>query len=388
MGNRLLTADRIHDGKGFLPQGAALELTEDGRIVAIHPEGKEGAEQLQGILVPGFVNAHCHLELSHMKGMIPQGSGLIPFLQHVTKERHDFSDEQKKVDRHEAYAELLRNGVVAVGDICNTSDTVELRKLGQLHMHTFVECLGFTEAFAAGRLAYSQEVLSTFKEHKVDTVLLRETVVPHAPYSVSPTLFKLISDAEPGSLLSIHNQESAAENEYYQNKTGGVCDLLHGLGINSDFFEPSGKSSLQTYLPWLDEGHPLILVHNTFSAPDDVELAYARAQAVYWCLCPNANQYIEGRLPDVPTLSQRTDRICIGTDSLASNTQLSVLAELQVLHAAFPEIGWESLLRWGTSNGAAALQMQDVVGSFTPGLAPGVVLLSSLEPDGRIQRIL
>lgn len=388
MSTRLLSATRIHDGKQFLPQGTTLEVAEDGSIIALHSQATERTEQLDGILVPGFVNAHCHLELSHMKDMIPQGTGLVPFLQHVTKERHDHSDEQKKADRYEAYNELLRNGVVAVGDICNTTDTLELRKLGQLHMHTFVECLGFTEAFAAGRLAYSQETMEAFRQHKVDGVVLRESIVPHAPYSVSPTLFRLINEAAPGSLLSIHNQESKAENEYYQQKTGGVCDLLHGLGINSDFFEPSGKTSLQTYLPWLDEEHPLMLVHNTFSSAADVAVANSRRDQPYWCLCPGANLYIEGRLPNVPLLAAATDRICIGTDSLASNTQLSILAELQHMHNAFPELGWEQLLRWATGNGASALLMDDVVGSFQEGLRPGVVLLSSLDTEARISRII
>jgi cytosine/adenosine deaminase-related metal-dependent hydrolase len=388
MKTRLLTATRIHDGRRFLPEGTVLEVEENGTIVAVHDEGKEGAQWFEGILLPGFVNAHCHLELSHMQGMISPGTGLIPFLQQVQFKRGDFTDEQKKVARHEAYAELVRNGVVAVGDIVNTTDTVELRRLGAMHVQTFVECIGFTEAFASARLAYSQEVLDAFRAQPGSVVILRESIVPHAPYSVSSGLFNLINEAEEGSLISIHNQESAAEDEYYLQKTGDVRTLLSGFGIDDGFFEPSGLSSLQTYLPWIGEGHPMLFVHNTFSSAEDVAFAMQRKEESYWCLCPGANLYIEGRVPPVMMLAGATDKICVGTDSLASNTQLSIWAELLLLKEHFPELDWEVLIRWGTANGAAALRMDNVIGSFSQGLRPGVVQLSSLDPGATIKRIM
>jgi cytosine/adenosine deaminase-related metal-dependent hydrolase len=389
MAVRFLTATRIHDGRRFLPEGTALELAEDGAIAAVHNAAAAGsAEQFDGVLAPGFVNVHCHLELSHMRGMIPERTGLVPFLQAVTRQRAGFTDDQKRSARHEAYAELLRNGVVAVGDIANTSDTLDLRAEGNMHVHTFVECIGFTEAGAAARLAYSAEILAHFAGQSSDRALLRQSIVPHAPYSVSPALFHFINAAEEGSALSIHNQESSAEDEYYRGKSGAIRDLLEGFGIDDSFFSPSGKSSLQTYLPWISESHPLILVHNTFCLADDVAFAQRRSIAPFWCLCPGANRYIEGRLPDVPMLRQITDNVCIGTDSLASNKQLSIFAELQLLKAAFPELEWEDLLRWATRNGARALQMDAVVGSFAPGLRPGVVHISSLGADAIVQRIV
>src|ERR1043165_6558773 len=100
--------------------------------------------------------------------------------------------------------------------------------------------------------------------------------------------------------------------------------------------------------------HPLILVHNTFTGEEDIRRALSRAIEPYWCLCPNANLYIEGRLPDVSLLASKTSQICIGTDSLASNYELSVFSELLILKLYFPRLSWEELLRWGTLNGARA----------------------------------
>lgn len=385
--SRFITADRIHDGRRFLPQGSVLELAADRSIVAIHEEDyRDIAEHFRGVLCPGFVNAHCHLELSHMLGVIPQGTGLIPFLQAVTRQRAGFSDEQKAAARLEAFRQMGDKGVVAIGDIANTTDTQDLRSSGSIRIHTFVECIGFTEIGAAARLANSAELLDNFRSANVAG--MAESIAPHAPYSVSAGLFRLISGQEPGSIISIHNQECRAEAEYYQSKTGAVRDLLEGFGIDDSFFVPSGKSSLQSYLPLISEDHPLILVHNTYSSKEDIQFAQRRPAAVYWCLCPGANLYIEGRLPDVIMLVATTANICIGTDSLASNSQLDIFAELQLLKAAFPMLSWEELLCWATANGAAALGMQHHVGSFRIGSSPGVVHISSLETDGKARRLI
>ncbi len=375
MPHRLLTAPLLHDGHRFLPEGSALELSASGAVVAIHPTAPEVAEHFEGILCPGFVNAHCHLELSHMRGVIPQHTGLVPFLQSVVRHRNDFSEEEKASARHLAYEQLLHNGVVAVGDIANTADTLDLRRKGDLHVHSFIECIGFSEHNAAARFAASESLWALFAAQKTDASRLSQSIVPHAPYSVSRALFGLINQAQPGAVLSIHNQECAAEDAYYREKTGAFCELMQGFGIDDASFQASGKSSLQTYLPWLD-AHPLILVHNTFTAEEDLLFAQQRRQPCYWCLCPKANLYIEGQLPNLPMLAACTDALCIGTDSLASNTELSVFAELKVLQEAFPETGWERLLRWACEGGAKALGLEKKLGAFRPGMQPGVVQIA------------
>ncbi len=376
MPNQFFTASQIHDGQKFLPKGSTIELDDDKRIVAIHEQSPaKDVAFFGGILCPGFVNAHCHLELSHMRGVIPEGTGLIPFLQSVMRERGNFSDEQKKTARHEAYDELIGGGVVAVGDIANSGDTLDLRTRGGLHMHTFVECLGFTEIHAAARLAYSEDVFRQFCGQPSGKNILRQSITPHAPYSVSPALFRLIDAVDADSILSIHNGESEAEYEYFRYKAGPVKELLGGLGVDDAFFLPSGEGPLQDYLPLLSESHQLLLVHNTFTGAEDVAFAQRRKVEPFWCLCPGANLYIEGALPDVSMLARAMDNICIGTDSLASNRQLSILEELKILQKTFA-LDWEVLLRWATYNGALALGMDSEVGSLRPGRRPGLNWLS------------
>lgn len=371
----LLTAARIHNGEEWMPAGTVIEVADNGTITGIY-ENISGGEvrQYEGIICPGFVNAHCHLELSHMKGLVPERTGLIPFLKQVALTRNNYTEEEKTAARHEAFSEMTANGIVAVGDITNTADTLDLRAQDKIHFHSFVEAIGFSET-PQQQFDYATSVYQSFSEQTLASKLLRQSVVPHAPYSVSQQLFSLIDRLDKNSLLSIHNQESRAEDEYYLLKSGAVGDLLKTVGIDDGFFHPSGKSSLQTYLQWLSPSHPMIFVHNTYTSRADIEIAQTLLQHVYWCLCPNANLYIENTLPDMDMLAKAGNNICIGTDSLSSNHRLSVLAELQTIKQHHPQLDWEDLLRWATYNGALALQMEHIVGSIDIGKQPGLLLV-------------
>lgn len=376
-----ITAPRIHNGQQWLPEGTVIETAEDGHIVALYEGGlREEISEYDGVLAPGFVNAHCHVELSHMKGVVPERTGLIPFLQTIPTHRNDFTDEQKTTARRAACEEMVRNGIVGVGDIANVADTLDVRERSGLHFHTFIEAIGFSEVNAQRSFDRSEQVYHAFaaQQPKNDT-MLRQSIVPHAPYSVSKPLFGLIDQYQKDSIISIHNQESRAEDEYYLLKKGPVNQLLHGLGIDDSFFVPSGKTSLQTYLEWLSPSHPFLFVHNTFTSLNDLQLAQSYLRNVYWCLCPNANLYIENELPDVDMLVREQVQVCVGTDSLASNHQLSVLSELQLLKKHFAQLDWELLLQWGTYNGACALQMNHAIGSITAGNKPGVVHIADID---------
>lgn len=379
-----ITADKLHDGKKFLPANTAIELSDDGVIKAILQNFSGEATYYEGTICPGLVNAHCHLELSHLKGFIPKHTGLIPFLLQVITGRQNFTDEEKTFARVRAYEELYDNGVVAIGDIANTTDSIDVRSLGKIQVHTFVEVLGFNEHFAGKSFDYALNVYNVFNQQsnpshfdfaQYATTNL-QSIIPHAPYSVSKKLFGLINAFDEKALLSIHNQESMAENNYYINKTGEINDLLEGLKIDAAGFNASGKTSLQTYTEWLDSSHPIIFVHNTFINKEDIQTVQQKFPQSYFCLCPNANLYIENSLPDVKLLMNKGATICIGTDSLASNDKLCIYSELKTLHKHF-NIDWEILLHWACYNGAKALQMDSVLGSFEAGKKPGVVQINN-----------
>jgi cytosine/adenosine deaminase-related metal-dependent hydrolase len=256
-----------------------------------------------------------------------------------------------------------------------------------MHFHSFSEAIGFNE-MPAKQFDYAVNVYNAFAAQKSDTHILNQSIVPHAPYSVSYALFKLIDKHNADCIIAIHNQECTAEDEFYIQKEGAIRTLLSNLGIDDAFFHPSGKSSLQTYMRWLSNTHPLILVHNTYTAEADIIAVQRLHEHVYWCLCPNANMYIENHLPDINLLLRDANNICIGTDSLSSNHHLSILSELQTIKQHYSNIDWSTLLRWATWNGARALQMQHIVGKIEEGKKPGIVQITDIEGRGNVKRLV
>jgi cytosine/adenosine deaminase-related metal-dependent hydrolase len=386
---RKFIADHLFTGSQLLA-GQVLITDEKGRIEAIVPAAEAGDEvqTLPGIITPGFINAHCHLELSHLKDVIAPGTGMIDFLLGVMGRRF-VAEEQVLSAIDAAETAMLQNGIVAVGDICNTPNTIPQKQRQRLHYQNFIEATGFVAATAHGRF---NTAINTWEQFETagEAIVGRATIVPHAPYSVSPALFELITDfGDNDDLLTMHNQESRDEEAFIRTGTGGFRRLYEALGLDISFYRPAGNSSLQTSLSWFGGRRSLILVHNVMTDKEDLQFIQKR-QAIlphcYFCLCPNANLYIGNGLPDVELLRRYEVDIVLGTDSLASNHQLSILAEINTLRQHYPEIPVEELLQWATLNGAKALNIQEQFGSFEKGKTPGVLLLSN--DLSEVQRLL
>jgi cytosine/adenosine deaminase-related metal-dependent hydrolase len=395
MAYRKFKADYLFTGHELAGSDSVLITSGDGTVQSIIPaaEAGEGVEVHHGLLSPGFINCHCHLELSHMKGVIPERTGLVDFLSTVIRQRGqagpaDAGDRQDIIRAAIAAGEqeMLAGGIVAVGDICNTADTIPQKAGGRLNYHNFIETMGFAEQAAADRFAHSLGVFNAFAEAYI-LPIESNSIVPHAPYSVSPALFGLITGFPGNHLLTIHNQESEAENEFYLSGKGDFLRLYQLLGLDVSFFRGTGKRSLESFLPYFGRNQSLILVHNVATAEEDLAAADGgglpggAGPGLFFCLCPNANLYISGQLPDVELLQRHGGRVVIGTDSLASNHRLSVLEELKTLQRVFPRLSTPTLLHWATESGARALQLDAVLGSFSPGKQPGVVLIENLEGD-------
>jgi aminodeoxyfutalosine deaminase len=386
MGYRKFRAERLFTGNEFLTD-CVLVTSADGTIEElIRNAGPDtDAAQLNGLLCPGFVNSHCHLELSHMKGYIPEGTGLVDFVFKVITERH-FEKEVMLHAINEAERQMMENGIVAVGDICNNPITLLQKLRKNLYYHNFIEASGYAPAVVPERFKRSVDLFNVYAE-LYKTPQGSNSIVPHAPYSVAKELFDQIATFPGNQLLTMHNQEVPDENALFQNKTGDFLRLYEKMNIDHSHFAPTGITSLQTSLPHFFSQQTLILVHNVATTKED--LAYIRQHDVpdlYFCLCPNANLYISGKLPPVDLLLEHDCKILLGTDSLASNHQLSILSEMNTLKRHFPHLTYEQMLPWATIEGARALGIDDKVGSFEPGKQPGVINIG-LDFDS-VQRII
>ncbi len=370
---RYLQAELIHDGHRYISDDT-LVIEDDGTIVdTVGHEAvdEHNIEKHEGILCPGFVNAHCHTELSYMKGMIPEGEGLANFVQSVLKAKEGGSEIERNLAIAEAIEGMLDDGIVAVGDICNTLDSFPAKGESPIYFHNFFEVSGFDPVYADERLA----AMKKLKENadKLELGNCKNSLSPHSIYSTSPELIESIIRETP-ELISIHNQESLDENYLTEKKEGQFLALYKNLNIDIDFYQPTGLSALQTLLPHIEGATQVLLVHDTFTSAADLEaLKKARQENFSLILCPKSNLYIEDTLPDFYLLFQsETDNIALGTDSLASNDSLSILDEIKTLLDREARLDLEQCLALATSHGARALQIDDRYGSFVKGKKPGI----------------
>ena len=374
MDYRKLKADRLFDGYRFLDDKVLIVSTEGiiEDIVASADAG-EGIETVNGALTPGFINCHCHLELSHMRGLIPERTGLVDFVFKVVTERHH-SEEEILVAIDKAETEMLENGIVAVGDICNNSLTLAQKQRGRLSYYNFIEASGWLPSVYQPRFERAKDVATDFSilDHPY-------SIVPHAPYSVSENLWREIQPFFEGRTVSIHNQETAFEDEFFQKGSGDFTRMYDMMKIDNTHHVPTERSSLQSYFNKLRGASNAILVHNTFTQQGDLD--YIQLQTpnsklqIFFCLCVNANRYIENALPPIEMLRKNKCNIVLGTDSFASNWSLNILDEIRAIRQSQPSIPLEELLSWSTINGARALNMHNRLGSFEKGKRPGVVVL-------------
>jgi aminodeoxyfutalosine deaminase len=381
---RKLKADHIFDGEKLLTE-QVLVISEDGVVQALLPNDEAGdAETFPGILSPGFINAHCHLELSHMKGKIPEKTGLVDFVFKVVTERN-LPDEEIYDAIAKAEDEMIANGIVAVGDICNNILTLPQKLKNRLLYNNFIECSGWLPEVAKERFNRAATIAASFTIHHSPFT----SIVPHAPYSVSEQLWQLMMPGFDGKIITIHNQETMDENNFFINGSGDMNRMYAAMKIDNSHHVPTGNTSLQSYYTKLTRAEKIIFVHNSFTSREDLDFINGKGKMenregetvnrkpeTFFALCINANQYIEGVVPPIELLRKNDCNIVIGTDSLASNHSLSIADEIKTIRKFFPLIPLEEILKWATKNGAIALGRDDILGSFEKGKKPGVILLS------------
>ena len=396
---RKFSAHYIFTGTGRILNKGIISLTDEGVISEIVDTNGElnepaGVEFYSGIITPGFVNAHCHLELSHLRDKIPEHLGLPSFLKIVNEQR--ISDPLNvERDALNGDSELWRNGVVAVGDISNTNVTFPLKSKSKIVYHTFVEALGISSNRAERAFTLAANYYAEARK-----LGLPVSIVPHSPYAVSNELFNKISGfaSENNSILSMHSQESPDEDIFYRFASGNIFQhFTENLKLDLSSFLPTGRSALESVINRLPAANKQLLVHNIQTLQKDIDLIIqTRSPGQTWfVLCPRSNLFIENRLPDIDLFLKNNLKICLGTDGLSSNRNLSVLEEMKTIQTHFPGIPFSELVIWATRNGAEALSMNDWGGTIEIGKRPGINLITGmdlqhlrLQPQSKVKRLM
>lgn len=376
-----MAAPYLLGSDGKLIRNGVVHFAADGTVVGVEQCGNIDSlpqtEYHNGILIPGMTNAHCHLELSFFKGAIPQHVGMVKFIEHVVSKRNDYSREEQVARAVEEDISMWREGIQAVGDISNDTTSfpakVRAKAEGRTRYHTFAEFFGMPV----------DDEAEVFYHRSVDPLLAaaekeRLTITPtqHSTYFMSDKLFKLAADSP---LMSIHFMETPAEVEFFDRKGGIFALVSEAGGREPDFLAYGGHAErLVGSLP--KEAH-LVLIHNTQMRRTDMELILNYFEDVTFVLCPRSNYYIDADFPPAQMLYQARARVALGTDSLSSNTSLSLAEEIKWVSKHNPEIPLAAILQWATLNGARALRFDGEIGSFEPGKRPGAVLLTGVDFD-------
>lgn len=377
---RKISANYIFDGLGKFYKNAILVIDDNNAVIELIDTNGELKEEsnlefYNGIITPGFVNAHCHLELSHLKNKIPEKNKLPNFLQQVLKLKTIDKEEQliaiKNADEY-----MQQQGIVAVGDISNQSVSFKTKQESEIKYHTFLELVGPDKNKIDDTISYAEDLKKIANECK-----LKNNYTPHATYSVSEKLLKFITDDayKTNSIISVHNQETESENQMFIEAKGELIEGLKKINPFYENFKPTYFNSLPSTLVHLPKCNKTMMVHNTYSTEKDILWTNNYTKYAYWCLCPNSNLFIEGKLPDVNNF--QNEKVCLGTDSLASNNELSILEEIKTINKEFKDIPLAKILTWATYNGAEALDFHFSLGSFEKGKTPGVNLIDNIDFD-------
>lgn len=356
---------------------AVITTKDDGTIISVEDTSgdlkeKHSTEFYNGVIIPGFVNCHCHLELSHMKDTTPVKEGLGSFIEKIRNIR----DREKA----EIFSALLaadkkmwNEGIVLCADICNNSDSFSLKRSSNITYLNLLEVFGLDPDKAQNRFAEIIKVANSAKE-----MVLEYSLVPHSAYSMSLTLFRLLrNESQKNEVTSVHFMESAEEEAFIKYRTGKLMSSYKLSGLLPGRLE-TVKSHADAVLNEITRSGNLILVHNTYVDKETIRSVKGR-ERLFWCLCPNSNIHIENKIPPLELLLEEGCELVVGTDSLASNTSLSILEEIKTLQFRYPAIGLEQLIQWATINGAKALGKEEQFGKIEAGKKPGLLLLQNID---------
>lgn len=374
---RKLSAQYICTNTGPPLKRGVITIDEDGTITDVTDTGGDlketgSVEYYNGVIIPGFVNCHSHLELSHLKGRISENQGLSGFIKTVRETRIDDPEKIYK-SMLQADGEMYDEGIVLCADICNTADSFIIKDRSRINYFNLIEVFGIDPDKSEKRIQESMNVAESALRLNFPL-----SIVPHSAYSLSiPLLRKLKEICSGNKVTSVHFMESQHEVTFLAQHSGPLYSTYKESGLlPPELMTPVNHISF--VLDHITRSGNLILVHNTFADTETIRALKIRSN-LFWCLCPRSNIFVEGCVPPLDILIREECEIAVGTDSLASNKQLSILKELLTLQEYFPFLQFPELIRWATLNGARALGMENRYGSIEPGKKPGLLLINEMD---------
>ena len=373
-----------------------VEVEDDGTVIRTGVCDDPSAEEnfLDGVLAPGLVNTHCHIELSYMWKLFRKGTGMAGFIDQINALRDTSPLEEKLADIQHWMDHLWQQGVSAMGDISNCDDSFAIKAASPMYTRTFLEVFGTEPEDCASVI----EGVLKLKE-KADACGIDAAPTPHSCYTMSPELVTASSaEGLKSGFLSFHSEETDEEEEMLKSGSGRMWENRKAAGMSTP--PVTGKSSLLYFIDRLEKAHPapfdehILLVHEVCMDQEGMDAVKKVMKNAYIALCPLSNLFIHNALPPVGLMRENGMKLTVGTDSLSSNDDLDMIAELRCLQENFAELKLGELLTWASRNGAEFLSVEDRYGRIAPGMKPGLVYIDNigeglrLTPQSRSYRVI
>ena len=353
----LLSAAWVVPGAGP-PIRDGLVAVERGRIDWVGGPAEAGRppgpvrDLGRGVLLPGLVNAHCHLELSHLAGARADAPrGFVAWVEALVERRSRTGPAEARAGAQAGLEELTGTGTVAVGDVSNALAHLDLLDASGLEAVVFYELLAWDPSRA-------EAVLDDARRRVEEAARL----AAHAPHSVSPPLLRAL--AREGGPAAIHLAESEAEQRFLDGGGTEWSMFLLRRGLGHVSFAPPRTTPVR-YLDGLGALRPGLVAAHCVRVDADERALLAR-RGVFVAVCPRSNRRLGVGIPAVPEMLGAGVEVCLGTDSLASAESLDLLQDAAALRREFPSLAPAAIVRMATATGARALGLDDL-GAIAPG---------------------
>jgi len=310
------------------------------------------------VLLPGFVNAHSHLELTSLRNLSYPGS-FTDWIRKLLDLKPKISEEDYQKGIQQGISQMLQSGITTVGDHVSFNSDLTAILSSPLRGTLFVEVLGVVKEVAADILKAAENLEKLFEEDSKFRVIAS----PHSVHAVHPEILPKLFQATR-SVLSIHSAESEEEQQLFRQHSGPLYKLIQKK-VGAIRESPLHGSSLQ-HLNALDLlSNQIMAVHCNYINETDIDLLAKNKISVVHC--PSSHKYFSHQKFPLEKLKQKKINLALGTDSLASGKSLSMLDQIRIAQKNYPEILMEEWLQIATLGGAKALKMENEVGSITPG---------------------
>lgn len=362
-----------------LERNIVVGVDDSRRIVSIKRveslDTMAGVEFYPGILIPGMVNLHCHLELSYLHGKIEEHSGFGGFARAIGAIRNNFTEAERLHAASVADSTMWEEGIEAVLDIANDELIMEIKGRSHIDYTTLFELFGLGCTSIENHKAMAERGVCC-------------DITPHSTYSLQDQLFR-DAVAANNSTISLHLLESSDEIELYNN-SGSLAEWYRRMKWRCDFLHYG--SPVRRVVESIDNKRHVVLVHGCKTSDEDLRVLNDHFTNGYtWAICPESNRYISDSKPPIELFKAHGVNIALGTDSLASARSLSLVDNMRLIEG----VSLVEMLQWATINGAKALGKEQSIGEIAIGKRPGLVIIEgadlqslSLKPESRSRRII